>query len=102
MFSVLVALAWMYVVTLMAVAEMTHANGSILGGLITFVLYGLLPLSIVMYIMRTPQRRRAAQRKAEPPTATNEPPLAADASSAHPDTAGHAPAGTESAGVPPV
>ena len=55
----LVAVGWMYVVLLMTVAEATGSNGSLLGALVTFVLYGVLPLSIVMYLLRTPARRRA-------------------------------------------
>ncbi len=57
----LVAIAWMYVVVMMAVAEGTAANGSALGAFFTLVLYGLLPVSIVVYIMRAPARR--AKRK---------------------------------------
>ncbi len=55
----LIAIAWMYVVLMMAVAEATNANGTVLGALVTFVLYGLLPLGIVLYIFGTPGRKRA-------------------------------------------
>ncbi len=55
----LVAIAWMYVVVMMAVVEATSANGTVLGAMVTFVLYGALPLSIVLYILRTPGRKRA-------------------------------------------
>jgi hypothetical protein len=55
----LIAIAWMYVVLMMAVAEATNANGTVLGALFTFVLYGLLPLGIVLYIFGTPGRKRA-------------------------------------------
>jgi hypothetical protein len=54
----LVALAWIYVVGMMAVAEAMSSQGSVLGAIITFVLYGMLPLSIVLYVMNTPARRR--------------------------------------------
>ena len=60
---VLVALGWMYVVLLMTVAEATGSNGSLLGAFFTFVLYGALPLSIVMYLLRTPARRRARRAR---------------------------------------
>jgi hypothetical protein len=63
MFSILVAIAWIYVVLLMAVAEATSPGGSLLGALVTFVLYGALPLAIVLYLLDTP-RRRAARRHA--------------------------------------
>lgn len=53
-----VAIAWMYVVLAMALAEALSPQGSVLGALITFVLYGVLPLSIVLYILGTPARRK--------------------------------------------
>lgn len=54
----LVVIAWLYVTLMMAVAEAASPTGSILGALVTFTLYGLLPLSIVIYIMGTPARNR--------------------------------------------
>ena len=77
----LVAIAWVYVVLMMAVAEAMHPNGSVLGAIFTFLLYGALPLSIVMYLLRTPLRRRK-RRAAE---------AAAIASSAQPEGGDHAP-----------
>ncbi|GAP34571.1 hypothetical protein ABXN37_05325 [Piscinibacter sakaiensis] len=55
----LVAIAWIYVVLMMAIAEATSSGGTLLGALVTFALYGLLPLAIVMYLMGTPMRARA-------------------------------------------
>jgi hypothetical protein len=55
----LVAIAWIYVVLMMALAEATSSQGSVLGAIITFVLYGILPLGIVLYIMGAPRRRQA-------------------------------------------
>lgn len=63
----IVALAWMFVVVLMALTEATSSQGSVLGAFFTFVLYGLLPLAIVLYLMGTPLRRRA-RRAAEAQT----------------------------------
>ena len=60
----LVAVAWLYVVVLMALAEGTAVNGSWLGATITLVLYGLLPLAIALYLLNTPARR-AARRRAD-------------------------------------
>lgn len=57
----IVALAWLYVVLMMAIAEALSTQGTVLGAVFTFVLYGLLPLSIVLYVMGTPHRRRAAR-----------------------------------------
>ena len=68
----LVAIAWGYVVLMMAVAEATSPNGTVLGAVFTFLLYGALPLSIVMYVLGTPMRRRA-RRAAEASAATVEP-----------------------------
>lgn len=59
----LVAIAWIYVALMMAIAEATHAQGSLLGAVITFLLYGVGPLALVMYLLATPHRRRARQRK---------------------------------------
>ena len=55
----IVAIAWIYVALMMSVAEATNTNGTILGGIVTFILYGILPTSIIIYIMGTPHRRRA-------------------------------------------
>ncbi len=57
----LVAIAWIYVVLMMSLAEALSTQGTVLGAIITFVLYGLLPLSLVLYVMGTPGRRRARQ-----------------------------------------
>ena len=76
----LVAIAWMYVVLMMALVEALSPQGTVLGALFTFALYGLLPLGIVMYLMGTPMHRRAR--------------MAAAASSTPPDT------GRQAAGEP--
>jgi hypothetical protein len=59
----LVAIAWLYVVLMMAVAEATSNQGTLLGAVFTLVLYGLLPLSIVLYLMNEPARRRARRAR---------------------------------------
>jgi membrane protein implicated in regulation of membrane protease activity len=58
----LVAAAWIYVVAMMTLAEAMAPNGTVLGAVFTFLLYGLLPLSIVLYVMATPMRKRARLR----------------------------------------
>lgn len=55
----LVAIGWMFVVVMMAAAEATSPIGTVLGAFFTLLLYGVLPLSIVLYVMGTPARRRA-------------------------------------------
>ncbi|MFJ5382300.1 hypothetical protein ACIPID_11555 [Cupriavidus sp. CER94] len=49
----IVAIGWLYVALMMAITET-----SVVAGVATFLLYGLAPVSIVMYIMGTPGRRR--------------------------------------------
>ncbi|MFZ5551211.1 MAG: hypothetical protein ACOZJX_21125 [Pseudomonadota bacterium] len=58
----IVALGWMFVVVLMSAAEATSPQGSVLGAVVTFVFYGLVPVGIVVYVMNTPHRRRARRR----------------------------------------
>lgn len=53
-----VALAWIYVVLLVAVVEAMSPHGTLLGAIFTFVFYGVLPLSIVLYIISRGSRRR--------------------------------------------
>lgn len=59
----IVAIAWIFVVVLMALAEATSPQGTVLGALITLLLYGALPLSVVMYLLGTPARRAARRRQ---------------------------------------
>lgn len=61
----MVAIAWIYVVLMMSAAEAVSPQGSLLGALVTFVFYGVLPLAIVLYVMRAPARRRARRRAEE-------------------------------------
>ena len=55
----IVAIAWIYVALMMSVAEAANTNGTVLGGIVTFILYGILPTSIIIYIMGSPRRKRA-------------------------------------------
>lgn len=63
----IVPIAWLYVALMMAVAEATSPIGTVLGAVITFLLYGVLPITLVVYVMGTPARKRAikAQERAE-------------------------------------
>jgi hypothetical protein len=54
----LVVIAWIYVALMMAVAEATNTTGTLLGAVITFVLYGAAPVTLVVYLMGSPSRRR--------------------------------------------
>jgi membrane protein implicated in regulation of membrane protease activity len=67
----LVLIAWIYVAFMMAIAEATSPVGSLLGAAFTFLLYGVLPMSIVGYIMGAPARRRARKAKETASVAPN-------------------------------
>ena len=75
----LVAIGWMFVVVMMAAAEAMSPIGTVLGAFFTLLLYGVLPLSIVLYVMGAPMRRRARRAAEE------------RAASAQPDGSRHAP-----------
>jgi predicted membrane channel-forming protein YqfA (hemolysin III family) len=65
----LVALAWMYVVLMVALAEAFSPQGTVLGAVFTVFGWGLIPLSVVLYILATPSRRaarKAAESAADP------------------------------------
>jgi hypothetical protein len=80
----IVAIGWMYVVTLMAATEPT-----VVGGIMTFFGYGVLPFSIVFYLAGSRRRRtQAAQAALRTPDGTVIVPVAghapaADGSAAH-------------------
>jgi hypothetical protein len=67
----LVLIAWIYVALMMAIAEATSPVGSLLGAAFTFLLYGVLPMSVVGYIMGSPARRRAIKAKEAAERAAN-------------------------------
>ena len=54
----LVAIAWAYVALMMAAAELVSPQGTIFGAVVTLLLYGILPLGLLLYILGTPGRRR--------------------------------------------
>jgi len=87
----LVLIAWIYVAFMMAVAEATSPVGTLLGAVFTFVLYGLLPMSVVGYIMGSPARRRAikAKQAAEREHARVEAEAALAAPDAHREASSH-------------
>lgn len=98
-FMYLIVIAWIYVVLMMSVAEATNSNGTLLGALVTFVLYGLGPVALVVYLMGAPARskalkKRAAQELAQQ-TAAEQPGSEKTAPSHAPDAGGHAAGGAE-------
>ena len=106
----LVVIAWLYVVLMAAVAEAASPMGTVLGAVITFALYGLLPLSIVVYILGTPGRKRAiyaramAERAEAVNAAANPQPatLPQTVDSVAPDADGKAPASAQGSAVAAV
>lgn len=95
----LIVIAWTYVTLMMAVAEATSPNGTVLGAVITFALYGMLPMGILVYILGTPSRKRAIKAREAAEQAAHDAEQAAAATtataSAAPDAGGEAPASAE-------
>ncbi|MES2999320.1 MAG: hypothetical protein V4787_01395 [Pseudomonadota bacterium] len=89
----LVVIAWLYVALMMAVAEATSPIGSVLGAIVTFVLYGAAPVSLVVYLMQTPARKRAIKAREAAELARER-----EQASGQPDAGGEPPADA----VPPV
>jgi hypothetical protein len=110
----LVAIAWIYVALMMAVAEATNSNGTVLGAMVTFVIYGLVPVTIVMYLLGTPSRNKArkARERAEwvaqqntmagAVVAVDAAPAQDGSSVTQPDAGSHAPGAAQAGGVAPV
>ena len=78
----LTAVAWIYVVLMVAIAEAASPQGTLLGAAFTLLLYGVLPLGIVGYLFFSPARRRR-RRAAEASSAAS--------AGLDPDRGGHAP-----------
>lgn len=85
----LVVIAWLYVALMMAVAEATSPIGTVVGAIFTFVLYGVGPVALVVYLMRTPARRRAIKAREKAELAAK-----ADSASGAPNGSGEAAADT--------
>lgn len=106
----LVVIAWLYVTLMMALAEATSPVGSVLGALVTFVLYGLLPLSILVYILGTPGRKRRLRLREQAEQQAWEQARAAETAARDtapsagiaPDGGGEPAAAAQPAGVAPV
>lgn len=97
----LVPIAWIYVTLMMALAEATSSQGTVLGAIITFMLYGLLPIALVMYLLGTPARRRAQRAREQAQDASR-----ADRESGgtvvEPDAGSHTPTSAQHEVVAPV
>lgn len=82
----LTVIAWFYVTLLMALVEALSTQGTVLGAVITFVLYGLLPISLVIYLFGTPLRYKARQKTEQAAQSIGP----SERSSVKPDATGHA------------
>jgi biotin transporter BioY len=58
----IIAIAWIYVVFMMSITEQ-----SVIAGIMTFLLYDALPVTIIVYLISTPgrMRRRAEAEKSQ-------------------------------------
>lgn len=56
----IIAIAWLYVALLLAVSDTT-----VVGGVLTFLFYGIAPLALFVWLFGTPARRRAKQASDE-------------------------------------
>ncbi len=109
----LIVIAWIYVVLMMSVAEATNTTGTVLGALVTFVLYGVGPAALVVYLMGSPARNKAvkkreAEERARSMTTAgsttgaaqeNATPTSPISQSLPPDAGGHAAGGAETVGT---
>jgi hypothetical protein len=59
----IIPIAWLYVALMMSVAEATNTTGTVLGAIVTFILYGALPIALMLYFMGTPARKRALRAR---------------------------------------
>ncbi|CAN5877913.1 hypothetical protein BH11PSE12_BH11PSE12_19170 [soil metagenome] len=59
MFTYIIAIGWLYVVFLMSITE-----SSLTAGIMTFLFYGVLPLSLFLYLLRAPSRKKLLRAKA--------------------------------------
>lgn len=90
MFLILIALGWLYVALMMAVAEATSPVGSVLGAVFTFLLYGVGPVALLLYILATPLRRKLRRQREAQDLAAWQQAQAAQPTSGPPDAGGQA------------
>ena len=107
----LVVIAWMYVVLMMSAAEAASSNGTVLGALVTLLLYGVGPVILVVYLMGAPARNKAIKKREAEARASHLASTVQDAnlptaSIVEPDAGRHAPGGgkaiAQDAGIAPV
>ena len=55
----IIAIAWLYVALMAAISDTT-----VVGGTLTFIFYGVLPLTLFLWLVGTPERRRRQRTQA--------------------------------------
>ena len=98
----IVPIAWIYVAMMMAVAEATNTNGTVLGAFVTFVLYGAAPVALVLYFMGSPSRRRQIKAREQAEWEAAQALRASTTKSQAPDAGGQAPAAPEATAAQPM
>lgn len=64
----IVVTAWLYVVSMMAIAEALSSQGTVIGALFTFVGFGVIPIALLLYVSRARRRGRVGSApRAAPP-----------------------------------
>ena len=79
----IIPIGWLYVALMMSVAEATSTQGSVLGAIFTFLFYGVLPVTLMLYYMGAPARKRAIRKREAAERAAVQP-------STQPNASGHA------------
>ena len=59
----IIPIGWLYVALMASLAEATSTQGSVLGAVFTFLFYGALPVSLMLYYMGAPGRKRAIRAR---------------------------------------
>ena len=98
----IVAIAWIYVTLMMSVAEANNTNGTLLGAIVTFIFYGILPTALLVYLMGTPQRNKVRKAKEADWATQKSPENSGIALPVEPDASGHTTRVTPNSSVPPM
>ena len=98
----IVPIAWLYVALMMSLAEATNGNGTVLGAIITFIGYGVIPVVIITYLMGAPARNKARKAREEAERQDWLARQGAAPESVQPDAGSEPAAGTEPGRIAPM
>ena len=76
----IIAIAWTYVALMAAITEPT-----VLGGIITFIFWGVLPVSIILFVLSSPARKQRRKQAELADEAVHHPVGQGDGADAKPD-----------------